>query len=74
MRFPLKCAFAACALLAFALFALSSDSQRAAAGEHYPVAMAVVVVEAGVEASASAPSCSTRRSAASRRSNNTSST
>ena len=35
MRFPLKCAFAACALLAFALFALSSDSQRAAAGEHY---------------------------------------
>ena len=46
MRLPLKCAFAACALLAFALFALSSDSQRAAAGEHYPVAMAVVVVEA----------------------------
>src|SRR4029079_11551370 len=35
MRFPLKCAFAACALLAFALFALGSDSQRAAAGEHY---------------------------------------
>ena len=35
MRFPLKCAFAACALLAFALFALSSDSQRAAAGERY---------------------------------------
>jgi hypothetical protein len=36
MRFPFKCAFTACTLLLFALFALSSeDSQRAAAGEHY---------------------------------------
>ena len=35
MRFPFKCAFAACALLVFALFTLSSDSQRAVAGEHY---------------------------------------
>ncbi len=35
MRFPFKCAFAACALLVFALFTLRSDSQRAVAGEHY---------------------------------------